>query len=98
MLRTADDHLRGEIIRTVMCRGRLDIAAIERRFDVRFAEAFAAELGDLRRLEAEGLLRLTASALELTPLGAAFVRNVAKVFDAYRRAPGKAPARFSMTA
>jgi oxygen-independent coproporphyrinogen-3 oxidase len=98
VLRTADDRLRGEIIRTVMCRGRLDIAAIERRFDVRFTEAFAVEIADLRRLEADGLLRLTTYALELTPLGAAFVRNVAKVFDAYRRAPAKAPPRFSMTA
>jgi oxygen-independent coproporphyrinogen-3 oxidase len=98
VLRTADDRLRGEIIRAVMCRGRLDLPALERRFDIRFTEAFAAELGELRALEAEGLLRLTAHALELTPLGAAFVRNVAKVFDAYRRAPAKAAPRFSMTA
>jgi oxygen-independent coproporphyrinogen-3 oxidase len=98
VLRTSDDHVRGEVIRAVMCRGRLDLAAIERRFNLRFADKFGAELVDLRRLEAEGLLRLTASTLELTPLGGAFVRNVAKVFDAYRRAPAKAAPRFSMTA
>ena len=98
VLRTADDLLRGEVIRTLMCRGRLEIAAIERRFGVRFTETFAPEMADLRRLEGEGLLRLGADAIELTPLGEAFVRNVAKVFDAYRRAPAKAPHRFSMTA
>ncbi|HLK92657.1 MAG TPA: oxygen-independent coproporphyrinogen III oxidase [Polyangia bacterium] len=96
VLRTAEDVLRGEIIRTLMCRGRLDIAPLEQRFGIRFADAFADELAELRRLEGEGLLRLGDQALELTPLGAAFVRNVAKVFDAYRRAP--APHRFSMTA
>jgi oxygen-independent coproporphyrinogen-3 oxidase len=98
VLRTADDVLRGEVIRTLMCRGRLDVDALERRFQLRFADAFAAELPELWRLEGEGLLRLAAGSLELTPLGAAFVRNVAKVFDAYRRAPATSPKRFSMTA
>lgn len=98
VLRTADDRLRGEVIRALMCRGRLDIAATERRFAIRFAETFAMELAELRRLEGEGLLRVGPEALELTPLGAVFVRNVARVFDAYRRAPAKAFNRFSMTA
>jgi len=98
VLRTSEDLVRGEIIRTLMCRGRLKFAAIERRFDISFAEAFAPELTELRGLESEGLLRLTVEAIELTPLGSAFVRNVAKVFDAFRRAKAKAPGRFSMTA
>jgi oxygen-independent coproporphyrinogen III oxidase len=98
VLRTPDDLLRGEIIRTLMCRGRLDITAIERRFDISFNDAFAPESAELRGLESEGLLRLTGEEVELTPLGSAFVRNVAKVFDAYRRAPAKVPGRFSMTA
>lgn len=98
VLRTSEDLLRGEIITAVMCRGRLDIAELERRFDISFADAFAPELAELRGLESQGLLRLTDEALELTALGSAFVRNVAKVFDAYRRAPAKAPPRFSMTA
>jgi oxygen-independent coproporphyrinogen-3 oxidase len=98
VLRTSEDLLRGEIITAVMCRGRLDIAELERRFDISFGDAFAPELAELRGLESQGLLRLTDEALELTALGSAFVRNVAKVFDAYRRAPAKAPPRFSMTA
>jgi oxygen-independent coproporphyrinogen-3 oxidase len=98
VLRTADDILRGEIIRTLMCRGRLEIAPLERRFDISFTDTFAPELTELRGLEREGLLQLTAEAIALTPLGSAFVRNVAKVFDAYRRAAAKAPVRFSMTA
>lgn len=98
VLRGPDDLVRGEIIRALMCRGRLDLDAIERRFEVRFRETFSRELADLGRLERDGLLRLTAHELALTPLGAAFVRNVAKVFDAYRRTPAKTLPRFSMTA
>jgi oxygen-independent coproporphyrinogen-3 oxidase len=96
--RTEDDVVRGEIIRTLMCRSRLDVAAIERRFGLRFSDAFAPELGELRALEAQGLLTIADDALELTALGSAFVRNVARVFDAYRRATASSPRRFSMTA
>ena len=102
VLRTRDDVVRGDIIRTLMCRGHLDLAEIERRHELRFATAFAAELAALRRLEDDGLLRLDlgAARLDLTPLGAVFVRNVARVFDAHRRPererPGASP-RFSVT-
>ena len=81
-----------------MCRGRLDIPAVERHFEISFAESFAPELAELRALASEGLLRLTDGELELTALGSAFVRNVAKVFDRYRRTAAKAPRRFSITA
>jgi oxygen-independent coproporphyrinogen III oxidase len=103
VLRTADDRVRGEIIGALMCRGHLDLAAIEERYDLAFATAFAAEIAGLRELEAEGLVRLDLEgrSLDLTPLGTVFVRNVARVFDAHRRAGGAARgsvgARFSAT-
>jgi len=95
-IRSADDALRGAVIREIMCRFRLDFSAIERRFGLRFSEIFAPELAELADLQAEGLLDLGASSLELTPLGAAFVRRVAAVFDAHRRkAPAGDAPRFS---
>ena len=100
VLRTSDDVVRGEIIRTLMCTGQLDLAALERRFGLRFATTFAPELAALRRLEGDGLVRLdlAAARLELTPLGVVFVRNVAREFDVYRRKPREGgPARFSAT-
>lgn len=103
VLRTAEDRVRGEIIRSLMCHGHLDLTAIEQRFDLVFTTAFATEIAALRDLEAEGLVRLDLEGrrLELTPLGTVFVRNVARVFDAHRRAGGdvraSAPARFSAT-
>jgi oxygen-independent coproporphyrinogen-3 oxidase len=102
VLRTADDILRGEIIRSLMCRGHLDLSAIERRFELVFTTAFAPEIAALRRLEADGLVRLDLDRrrLDLTTLGTVFVRNVARVFDAHRRADSAravAAPRFSAT-
>lgn len=94
--RSADDVVRGRIIREFMCRFRLDVGAIEARYAFRFGDRFARELPDLVDLARQGLLRLTPSAIDLTPMGTAFVRNVARVFDAYRRRGGDA--RFSRTA
>jgi oxygen-independent coproporphyrinogen-3 oxidase len=99
VLRTADDLLRGEIIRALMCRSQLDIAGIERRFGITFEDTFAPELPELRAFEDQGLLQLTARALHLTPLGAVFVRNVARTFDAHRRRDlPRSSGRFSSTA
>jgi len=100
VLRTADDVVRGEIIRTLMCQGRLDLAAIEQRFSLCFVQAFAPEVVALRGLEQDGLLHLDLGRkqLALTPLGSVFVRNVAREFDAHRRGVGPGtPARFSAT-
>jgi oxygen-independent coproporphyrinogen-3 oxidase len=92
--RSADDILRGQIIRDVMCAFRVEIPAIERRFGIDFAATFGAELGELRALVEDGLVELDGAAIALTPLGTVFARNVARVFDAYRRpAPAAAAPR-----
>ncbi|MBI1796213.1 MAG: oxygen-independent coproporphyrinogen III oxidase [Candidatus Eisenbacteria bacterium] len=86
---TDDDRARRHVITTLMCNGHLDVREVERRFDLRFAETFARELDELRGPDspvAHGLLTVTDDALELTPLGRLFVRNVCMVFDRYLRA------------
>jgi oxygen-independent coproporphyrinogen-3 oxidase len=90
--RSADDVMRGQIIRDLMCASRVDIRAVERRFGIDFAATFGAELGELRALVGDGLVQLDAAAIELTPLGTVFSRNIARVFDVYRRPPAKAAA------
>jgi oxygen-independent coproporphyrinogen-3 oxidase len=92
--RTADDQVRGDLIRRVMCEFRLDLPAIESAHRLSFPETFASELAALRGLETDGLVSLAPDAVELTPLGRMFVRNVAVVFDAHRRRAPAAP-RFS---
>jgi oxygen-independent coproporphyrinogen-3 oxidase len=93
--RSAEDRLRGDLIRRIMCTFRLDRADVERAHGIDFPSAFAPELRALAGLETQGLVTVSDAAVELTELGRLFVRNVAVVFDAYRGAKPAEPARFS---
>jgi oxygen-independent coproporphyrinogen-3 oxidase len=95
VLRSAEDRLRGDLIRRLMCEFRLNVPAVEAQYQLSFPERFADELAALRALEDEGLVSVARDTIELTPLGRLFVRNVAVVFDAHRRKPGPAVSRFS---
>ncbi len=93
-----DDKIRRHVITALMCNGRLDLPAIEDRLGIDFLSYFASAWEALAALEADGLVVRSESALELTDLGAPFVRNAAMAFDAYlehRLSGGKA--RFSRT-
>lgn len=97
--RSEDDRVRGEIIRRLMCRFELDVAAVERDLGVDFAVQFGPELAELTRLAADGLVSVEPARVRLTDLGRVFVRNVAAVFDAYwRRRATDARPRFSSSA
>jgi oxygen-independent coproporphyrinogen-3 oxidase len=79
-----DDERRRAVILSLMCNCHLDIAAWERRFGESFADVFARELVELGAPDgpaAHGFVVLSRDALEVTPAGALFVRNVAMVFD-----------------
>ena len=80
---SADDQLRRHVITELMCNLYLDRLDVESRFGVRFGEYFAAEIEQLREQEQNGFVRLSDTAIEVTPLGRVFMRNVAMVFDAY---------------
>lgn len=93
MRMSADDMMRRDLIYRLMCHGRLDKADVERRYGLVFDQAFAPELAEIAADAAEGLAVLTKDAIELTPLGVLFMRNVARRFDAYMRKkePGRGP-------
>lgn len=82
LLLTDDDLRRRRVIMGLLCERRLDFAALSAEFDLDFATAYAAELASLDDLAADGLLRRTARAVELTPAGVLLVRVVASRFDA----------------
>ena len=85
----ADDRVRRHVITELMCNGHLDIGEVERRFGITFADYFAAELAELHGPDApvsDGLVTAHAHAIEVTPVGRLFVRNVCMVFDRYLRA------------
>lgn len=95
----ADDRLRRHVITELMCNFHVDVTAAGELFGVDFEMYFAPEL---RALQApggpvdDGLLEITAAALDVTPRGRLFVRNVCMAFDRYLPTHAQAPA-FSRT-
>jgi len=84
-----DDVVRRHVITNLMCNFHLDVRELERRFDLSFRDAFATELAELTDADSpasHGLIEVTPEAIEVTPLGRLFVRNVCMVFDRRLRA------------
>jgi oxygen-independent coproporphyrinogen-3 oxidase len=90
-----DDVLRRSLIMDLMCRGRLDFAAVRTEFGVDVPTRFAAELARLQALVDHGLATLDATAIEVTPAGWYVVRAVAMVFDRYLANAAAPRERFS---
>ncbi len=80
---TRDDLMRRAVIMALMCQGRVDFESISLAHLVDFQQTFAAELEALKPLQDGGLVEVDAAAIEVTPLGWYFVRNIAMVFDRY---------------
>jgi oxygen-independent coproporphyrinogen-3 oxidase len=96
--RSADDELRRDVIQGLMCNFYLDIPAIERAHGIDFHGYFA---GALRELDegpgAIGFVTRTKEAIEVTPSGRLFVRNICMAFDAYLKAHEGEKQLFSRT-
>ncbi|MBI3545621.1 MAG: oxygen-independent coproporphyrinogen III oxidase [Gammaproteobacteria bacterium] len=90
---TKDDKLRRAIIMQLICHFVLDVSAIERDYDIHFAEYFASELVDLKIMQQDGLIDMDATSLRVLPAGKLLIRNICMVFDHYLRA--KQAQRFS---
>ena len=82
---TPDDLVRRAVIQALACHFRLSIESIELAYLIDFKSYFAAELRDLRRLQAEGLVDLTDEWIAVTPRGRLLVRVVCMAFDRYLR-------------
>ena len=85
-----DDQLRAEVIQQLMCRGSIDIAAIERRYDIDFRRYFADSLARLQPLASDGLATVERSRILATSRGRLLLRIIAMCFDRYL-APKPAP-------
>jgi oxygen-independent coproporphyrinogen-3 oxidase len=82
---TPDDLARRAVIQALMCQFRVSIESIELAHLIDFRKYFAAELADLRRLSADGLVELDGDWIVVTPKGRLLVRVVSMVFDRYLR-------------
>jgi oxygen-independent coproporphyrinogen III oxidase len=92
LLLSAEDRLRRDLIMALMCQGRIDFDAIRAAHGVDLREHCAAELERATALQADDLLRVEPRSLELTPLGWAFVRGIAMLFDQHLQAARRATA------
>jgi oxygen-independent coproporphyrinogen-3 oxidase len=68
-----------------MCNFAVDIADIEKRWEIRFRDYFARDLELLATYRDEGLVDLEDDEIRATPVGELFVRNLALSFDRYLR-------------
>jgi oxygen-independent coproporphyrinogen-3 oxidase len=92
---TRDDVIRRDVIQQIMCYGVLDFAATAQRHGIGFREYFAAELGALEPLVADGLAEFAEPGLQVTPAGRLLLRHLAMVFDAYLPSVQASGQRFS---
>jgi oxygen-independent coproporphyrinogen-3 oxidase len=76
-----EDKLRRETIMRVMCDLSLEYASMSQLLGVDFRAHFEQELNSLTEFEADGLVRRSATGLEVTDKGRLFIRNIAMSFD-----------------
>ena len=79
----ADDVLRADVIQQLMCKGEIDVALIERNYDIEFRRYFANALGQLDPLAVDGLVTVESARIAATARGRFLLRIIAMCFDAY---------------
>jgi oxygen-independent coproporphyrinogen-3 oxidase len=83
---TTDDLLRRFIIERLACNFELSLGVLEIAYPIVFKEYFAAELGMLRPMEADGLLRIAPDRITVHPRGRLLIHVICGVFDRHRTA------------
>ncbi|HEU5134621.1 MAG TPA: oxygen-independent coproporphyrinogen III oxidase [Steroidobacteraceae bacterium] len=82
-----DDVLRAQVIQQLMCRGHIDRALIETRFEIDFDVYFAAAMTQLLPLAADGLVEFAGPRIVATSRGRLMLRIIAMCFDRYLSTP-----------
>lgn len=79
----ADDLLRRDVIHTLMCHGRIDVAEIEAAHGINFYYTFASALAELAEMAGDGLVDIGDRHITVRPGVRLMMRNMAMAFDAY---------------
>ncbi len=90
-----DDRLRADVIQQLMCRGRIDVAEVERRYEIDFPVYFADALMQLQRLVRDGLATVDDASICATSKGRLLLRIIAMCFDRYINQTSAAAPRYS---
>jgi len=77
----ADDLIRAEVIKQLMCFDHLDFDRFSAGHDIEFAQYFADEIARLEPLAEDELIELSDAAIHITPKGRLLLRSIAMVFD-----------------
>jgi oxygen-independent coproporphyrinogen-3 oxidase len=78
-----DDLIRADAIQSLMCYDELVFDEFNARNGVDFADYFAAEIGRLKPLSEDDLVKVSDSSIRITPKGRLLLRNIAMTFDRY---------------
>jgi len=82
---SADDILRGEVIRELMCNLFLDKTKINEKYGINFDEYFAADLPLLDTFIEDGLVENTPEAISVDQKARLLIRIICMSFDAYMK-------------
>ncbi len=92
----ADDLVRKQVIKSLICQFALCFEDINRQFGVDFQTYFATELHELQPMENDELLAVSDSSIKVTARGRLLIRNICMVFDRHLETQGSmATRRFS---
>jgi oxygen-independent coproporphyrinogen-3 oxidase len=78
-----DDYLRREWIVQLICHFHLDFDDFSRQHNIDARAYFAAELEQLQKMAADGLLTITDQGIVVHDIGRLLIRNICMVFDKY---------------
>ena len=82
---TRDDCIRRDVIKSLICNFRLSFSAVEKEWDLDFADYFAEDLNLLAPLAKDGLVAIDTHGIQVTAKGRLLIRNICMCFDAYLR-------------
>ena len=78
-----DDLLRRYVITKIMCDFEINFSDVENKFNINFAEYFAAGLKGLKEMSDDNLLSINNKTISITDMGRLLIRNIAMNFDGY---------------
>lgn len=80
-----DDLIRREVIKKLICNFKLDINAIEQKFELNFKNYFAEDIKLLQCFIDDQLLTISTQQINVQPKGRLLIRNICMCFDVYLR-------------
>jgi oxygen-independent coproporphyrinogen-3 oxidase len=96
LVRSAEDELRGAVIRRLICTFGVEFEWVRQRFGIDPRSAFERELAALAGPATDGLVEIDSTGVHVLPRGRVFIRNLCMPFDAYLH-PDTGQALYSRT-